>query len=1022
MARKTARAQGAADARDYRHDAMRKNNPPAGIAGRGTVERLRKQIYEYDAHLPPVLRFDQSGMPDDIPRIIDTALGQALLELRNPRPEDGLEVLEKELQGLLERALGAALKKPELRALVDAVRRADPWQEWAGKREKKRVEVDPVALHIHERVSARAILQVAARQAPQRSLFADPEQSYREAVQFYQHDVGWANRLILGDSLAVMSSLAVRENLAGKVQMIYIDPPYGIRFSSNFQPVVGERDVKDKDSDLTREPEVVKAFRDTWELGVHTYLSYLRDRLRVAHGLLAETGSVFVQIGDENVHRVRLVLDEVFGPANCMAEIVVQKTGGLGTSGLKTVVDYILWYAKDKPRCKYRQLHLGKQVGIGQGSGERYDQAEFPDGARRPLSRQEKDDPALIPRVARPFQLTRLSSDEYRPNTTVEYRFQGRAYLPGVSAHWKTTPEGLDRLNGSNRIQSTGKTIRYVRFIDDFPAYEITNIWTDVGGSPQKVYVVQTSPAVIQRCLLMTTDPGDLVIDPTCGSGTTAYVAEQWGRRWIAIDSSRVALFVARQRMLTATYDFFRLCDPSRGVGGGFVNKTVPHVTLGGIAQNKALDPIIEAHAPVLGACLAALNAALGTVTPDVRQALEHKLLVKSRARDPDDPVTDADTRRWKLPKDRWQEWEVPFDTDPDWPQPLQDALVAFRTAWRAKMDEVKACIDRSGDQEVLVDQPEIDRKILRVSGPFTVEGVEPAAQTLDEPSPIEAPEGSLPLFAADGGPEICTEAVNLEAYVEKMLRLLRSDGVRFMDNKQVQFESLERRNGGVLHGEGEWVLGEGEPRRVAICIGPQYGPVTARAVDQAIHAAARAGFDDLVMAGFAFDAEATGRIEDDLDPVVRTHLAHIRPDVQMEDLLKDSPASQIFTVFGSPRSRIEAVGGGEYVAHMEGMDVYDPLSNALIPTGADKVAAWFLDIDYDGRTFCVSQAFFPDRSAWAKLARALKGTVEEGAFEQFSGKESMRFTPGPSRRVAVKVIDPRGNEVMRVHDLPVAG
>ncbi len=989
MAKKTI-PSATTDIADYRHeDAKRKNNPPAGLAGRGTVETLKKQVYAYDAHLPPVLRFDQTGRADAVPE-------------------------------LLQKARSGPLSEADVRLLAEALRRQEPWLEWSGKRERKRVEVDPVALHIHERVSARAILQVAARQTPQRSLFADPVQSYKEAVQFYQHDVGWSNRLVLGDSLAVMSSLAVRENLAGKVQMIYMDPPYGIRFASNFQPVVGQRDVKDKESDLTREPEVVKAFRDTWELGYHTYLSYLRDRLRVARDLLTESGSVFMQIGDENVHRVRMVMDEVFGPGNCVAEIVVQKTGGLGSSGLKTVVDYVLWYAKDKAKHKYRQLFLTKQVGVGEGSGGRYDQVMMPGGAFRPLMRRERDQPETLPKEGRPFRVTSLTSGAFRPNTTVNYTFQGRVYHPGQHNCWKTTTDGLDRLTSAERIQSTGKSIQYVRYIGDFPAYEISNIWTDVGGSPEKVYVVQTSPAVIERCMLMTTDPGDLVLDPTCGSGTTAYVAEQWGRRWITVDSSRVALFVARQRLLTATFDYFKLREPSKGVAGGFASKSVPHVTLGSIAQNKALDPIFQKHAPVLTGLVERANVALALVTADLRQQLDDKLKAKRKAKNPDDPVTLADERRWTLPRERWEEWELPFDTDPDWPRALQEAVTAFRAAWRAKMDEVDACIGKNAEQEELVDQPEIDRKVLRVSGPFTVEGVEPMADTLDEASPVPGPEGDLPLFVADSANTTYGhEAANADAYIEKMLRLLRADGVRFMNNKQARIERLDRRSGSVLQAEGEWVAGEGEPRRLSVAVGPQYGPVTARAVEQAIRAAARGGFDDLVVAGFAFDAEATSLIEDDPDRDVRVHLAHIRPDVQLEDLLKDSPNSQIFTVFGSPRSRVEDVGGGELVAHMEGMDVYDPVTNTLQPTGADKVAAWFVDIDYDGRTFCVSQAFFPDRSAWEKIARALTGTVDPEAFEKFAGKKSHPFTPGPHRRVAVKVIDPRGNEVMRVHDLP---
>lgn len=980
------------DISDYRHDdAKRKNNPPAGIAGRGTVEKKAKQVYAYDPHLPPILRFDQQGKPDALP---------ALLQEARKRP----------------------LTEDEAQLLAEALRNQEPWLEWTGKREKKRVEVDPVALHIHERVSARAILQVAAKQTPQRTLFADPVQSYKEAVQFYQHDVGWANRLILGDSLAVMSSLAVRENLASKVQMIFIDPPYGIRFASNFQPVVGQRDVKDKEKDLTREPEVVKAFRDTWELGVHTYLTYLRDRLRVARDLLTPSGSIFVQISDENLHRVRALLDDTFGVSNFCSVITLKKTGAQTSELLPRVADYLLWYARDAKMVKYNQLFRPKRVGEGVGSGERYDRVEFPaNGHRRGLRARERKDVESVPKGGRVWQMTSLRSAGFRENTTVKYRYRENDYFPGANQNWKTTVDGLDRLAVAERIETTENQIAYVRYIEDFPAYPLTNVWDDTAGSVDKIYVVQTSPTVIERCVLMTTDAGDLVLDPTCGSGTTAHVAEQRGRRWITIDSSRVALFIARQRLLTATFEYFKLNDAEKGVGGGFENKTVPHITLKSIAQNKALDPIFAKHAPLLSEALSALNKHLPGVTASLRAKLEGKLTAKRKLRNPDDPVTDADERRWLLPKTSWQEWEVPFDTDPDWPKPLHEALVAYRTVWRAKMDDVNGCIDRNAEQEELVDQPEVDRKVLRVSGPFTVEGVEPMENTLDEPTPIAEPEGALPTMIGDFGGGYHVEAANTQAYVEKMLRLLRADGVRFMGNKQVKIERLDRRAGSVLTGEGDWLIGEGSVRTLAVVVGPQYGPVTAKAVEQAIRAAARGGFDDLLVAGFAFDSEATAVIDADSDTEVRCHLAHIRPDVQMEDLLKDSPNSQIFTVFGSPRSRVEDIGGAEFVAHMEGMDVYDPVANALLPTGADKVAAWFLDTDYDGRTFCVAQAFFPDRTAWDKLARALKGTLEEGAFEKFSGKKSLPFVAGKERRVAVKVIDPRGNEVMRVHELPEA-
>ncbi|MBI2858676.1 MAG: site-specific DNA-methyltransferase, partial [Chloroflexi bacterium] len=555
-----------------------------------------------------------------------------------------------------------------------------------------------------------------------------------------------------------------------------------------------------------------------------------------------------------------------------------------------------------------------------------------------------------------------------------------------------------------------------------------------------KVYAVQTATKVIQRCLLMTTDPGDLVLDPTCGSGTTAYVAEEWGRRWITIDVSRVALAIARQRLLTAKYDYYRLrptsaedvqrnprgtwlTDPACQIEGSctFDCKTVPHITLKSIAQNQALDPIFAKWEPVLAEKLVALNNALQRqVTKDIRFKLLAKLEEK-RKREGKKAITDADERRWRLPEKGWQEWEVPFDTDPDWPQVLQESLTDYRKAWRQKMDEVNACIAARADQEELVDQPFIEKSKVRVSGPFTMEGVIPAEESIqDEPeeSPIGGAPEALDTFG-NGEGSVQTEGQNAEAYLDRMIRLLREDGVRFPDNKVMKFVTLESlADGSTLHATGTWKNGEGGERQVAVVFGPQYGPLTAGMVEEGIRIAARRGFDDLVFAAFSFDGAAQAAIQDDPDPKLRIHMAQIRPDVNMGDLLKNTVSSQLFTVSGSPRTRIEKHKDGQYTVHMEGVDIYDPVTNATRPTGAEKVAAWFVDSDYDGRCFCICQAFFPDKSAWSKLAKALGGTLDQDAFDKLSGTVSLAFPLGKYKRIAVKVIDPRGNEVMRVHKL----
>jgi len=975
----------------FRYDAQRKNNPPAGLAAQARVRETPRLAYSYDPHLPPELRIDATGGADVLPDLLREATQRPLTET-------------------------------EARVVLMGLRQLQPWLEWAGKREARGFVVDPVALHIHERVSAQAILRMAKREDVQRELFADPKQPYREAVQFYQHDVDWANRLILGDSLQVMASLVKREDLAGKVQMIYLDPPYGIRFASNFQSEIGKRDVKDKEADLTREPEMIKAYRDTWTLGVHSYLAYLRDRLMLCRELLTDSGSIFVQISDENLHRVRAVMDEVFGAANFLACISFRKKlMPLGAKTLEGMADYLIWYARDGAAVKYRQLYIetepdprGRWTGVG-----------TPDGVLRRLTPNEGADFSKISFGDRIFGTVSQWAPSYSEKANYEFIFEGKPYWPTNGKCWVTTGEKMARLADSNRLFVEGDFPRFVSYHDDFKLRKLTHPWHDTAPAQDKEYVVQTSPGVIQRCLLMTTDPGDLVLDPTCGSGTTAYVAEQWGRRWITIDSSRVALAIARQRLLTAKFDQYETKPPKIESGrahapgdpaNGFIYKTVPHITLKSIAQNTGLDPIFTRHAPILSGKLAKLNAALKKVSPDLRRRLATKLAEKQK-REGKRSITDGDRRRWLLPESEWKEWEVPFDADDEWPAPLTSALGDYRAAWRAKMDEVDAAIAANAEPEELVDQPEIVPGVVRVSGPFTVEAVMPAEESMDD-SPIEEADGDLETF---GPSSPAADAINGEAYVDRMRRLLLADGVRFPDNKVAKISRLDRFDEPYLHAEGDWNVGAGKLRRVTVSFGPQHGPVTALQVEEALHAASRRGCDDVVFAGFNFDGAAQAVIQDDLNPRVRAHLAHIRPDVEMGGLLKDTPNSQLFTVFGTPRTALDRRRDGTFTVTMEGVDIYDPVENTIVPTRADKVAAWFLDTDYDGRTFCITQAFFPDKSAWEKLSRALKGYLDEDRFADLSGTTSLPFEAGKHARCAVKVIDPRGNEVMRVHRLDAA-
>jgi adenine-specific DNA-methyltransferase len=987
---------GAENVTDYRHKgAKRKNNPPAKLAAYGTLPAIPKIEYDYSPRRPPNLRFDTTGQADRLPELLAEATRRKLTD-------------------------------DEAHVLAEALRINEPWLEWAGKRESQATgfTVDPVALHIHERISSQAILKVAARQDVQRSLFSDPEQEYHEAVQFYQHDIDWTNRLILGDSLQVMASLARREDLAGKVQMIYIDPPYGIKYGSNFQPEVGRRDVKEKETDFTRELEMVKAYRDTWHLGVHSYLSYMRDRLVAAKELLGDTGSIFVQISDENVHRVRQLLDEVFGESNFVGCINYQTMVPLESGYIENVFDYLLWYAKDRGRSKYRNIAVPKEFA---GNLE-FRFIEGP-GYYRQLSDEELASVETLEERERVFKRSALESSGFTTSCTFGYPFQGKEFHPRGGRSWRTNRDGMIRLEAACRLFVLGTKLYFKMFHSDYGYTSLTNTWPDtVGGfSDTKAYVVQTNPKIIQRCMLMTTDPGDLVLDPTCGSGTTAYVAEQRGRRWITIDTSRVAVAIARQRLLTAKFDYYQLRDEKASVAGSFKYRCVPHITLKSIAQNANLDPIFTKHEPFLDKKLVACNAALAKVTPELRRKLSYKLLDKERS-EGKRAVTDADRRRWELPEkgQKWEHWRVPFDTDPDWPKELVEAVTAYRQAWREKMDEVDACIAANADQEELVDQPEVVKGVVRVSGPFTVEAVQPPEIS------VGAMEG---MFGGEPGPLESTfdtsngEAKNVEAYLDQMTKLLRMDGVRFPNNKEQAFSRLERLSGQDtgIHAEGRWtVKGEADPdpdgrATVAVAFGPQYGPVTAKQVEDLIRSANRRGYDDLVVAGFSFDGPAQAIIQEASHPQLRIHIAHIRPDVNpgMNGLLKEQPGSQLFTVFGQPRTRIEGPDRkGEYTVYMEGVDIYDPVNNVIRSTEDSKVAAWFLDGDYDGRCFCITQAFFPDKSAWEKLSKALGGVVDPDRFEALAGTISLPFPTGKHKCVAVKVIDPRGNEVMQVHKL----
>jgi len=856
----------------------------------------------------------------------------------------------------------------------------DPQLHWAGKKEHTSFEVDSVSLHVHERIDPLSIVQALKKKnggPRQNLLFERPSEKLglRDAIDFYRHPHGWSNRLIAGDSLLVMNSLLEKEGLGGQVQMVYIDPPYGIKYGSNFQPFVNKRDVKDrKDEDLTQEPEMIRAFRDTWELGIHSYLTYLRDRLLLAKQLLHESGSCFVQISDENLHHVRELMDEIFGAENLCALITVKKTTSASSHGLAGVCDYVVWYCRDRAKLKYRQLFQEKEIG-GIGSGQ-YTWVLGDDGNPR---RATDTDTAKNLRPLRPDQLA--SQRPAQGDDVTRFEFEGKYYTPGKGT-FKSDFNGLTRLANARRLMGIGNTLCYVRFIDDFPAFPITNLWDDTtssGFSDKKVYVVQTNPIVLQRLLLMTTDPGDLVLDPTCGSGTTAFVAEQWGRRWITCDSSRISIALAKQRFMTADFDFFELAHEQQGVVGDFIYKTVPHVTLKSIANN-----------------------------PDIKPGM--------------------------------------------------------------KRDQIDAAIARHAEQETLYDQPNVDKTKVRITGPFTVEAV--PAQTAIAPEDLgrsgkklanldgkktfpgmEDPQARNKLGftepTADASVARSGETLRQQEWRDE----LQKCGIRAKGGAMFQFSRVEPMAGTRwLHAEAE-TKGD-KPQRVVVSFGPEHAPLEQRQVEKAIDEAygLKPRPQIVLFASFQFDPEAAKDI-DSLQPEkvgIQVLKVQMNTDLLTEDLKKKRASNESFWLVGQPditlrkltkdelkqhraalekqlpndekrRKTEQAALEGMYVVEVAGFDYYDPRTGKVDGGGADKIAMWMLDPDYDGRSLYPRQVFFPmagKDEGWAKLAKSLKAELDEDLIEAYRGTVSLPFALGKERTIAVKIIDDRGIESLRVMDL----
>ena len=867
----------------------------------------------------------------------------------------------------------------------------DPQLVWRGKDEQdwSDLVVNAPPLYIQERVHPRVLVDDLMRESRngrgadeyQTDMFADfnglPSEDAK--TEFYQHDANWSNRMILGDSLQVMASLAEREGLRGKVQCIYVDPPYGIKFNSNFQWSTTSRDVRDGNaSHITREPEQVKAFRDTWRDGIHSYLTYLRDRLTAARDLLAESGSIFVQIGDENVYRVRALMDEVFGQDNHVADIVVLKTSSQTSQYLAGIADYVVWYASNKQHLKYRQLHKVKE--LGQAGTTQY-VWELSPGLRE--SRIGK---GRIP-SGHVFAADNLASQSGGATTRFEYKVSGKQFRVARGG-WKTNFLGMTRLEKAHRLKPIGNSLMYRRFLDDFSVYPIANVWDDVlatGFSEQKVYVVQSSQKLVERCVVMTTDPGDLVLDPTCGSGTTAYVAEQWGRRWITVDTSRVALALARTRIMGARYPYYLLFDSRDGqvkqaeierraasespaygdIRQGFVYDRVPHITLKAIANNSEIDVIWEAAREDLEPLREDLNRVLGV---------------------------------------SWEEWEVPRDAEETWSDEARSLHARWWERRIARQKEIDASIAANADYEYLYDKPYEDRSKVRVAGPFTVESISPHR-----------------VLGVDENGDIIAESSNGYGseydFAQVMLDNLRTSGVQQAHREdRIEFTSVAPWPGRLVCADGRYMEGDeddGIERRAAIFIGPEFGTVSRPDLVEAAREAADGGFDVLIACAFNYEAHTTefeslGRV-----PVLK---ARMNADLHMAEDLKNTGKGNLFVIFGEPDIDILDADDGQIQVRVNGVDVFHPNSGEVRSDGPEGIACWFIDTDYNEEAFFVRHAYFLGASdPYKSLKTTLKAEIDADAWATLHSDTSRPFDKPDSGRIAVKVINHLGDEVLKV-------
>jgi adenine-specific DNA-methyltransferase len=884
----------------------------------------------------------------------------------------------------------------------------DPQLVWRGKDEQdwSDLVVHASPLYIQEKVHPKALIDDLLRETREHEhaagqttadLFADFNGIPKgvDKTEFYQHDQNWSNRMILGDSLQVMASLAEREGLRGKVQCIYFDPPYGIKFNSNFQWSTTSRDVKDGNAGhITREPEQVKAFRDTWRDGIHSYLTYLRDRLTVARDLLSDSGSIFVQIGDENVHRVRAVLEEVFGENNCVSQIAFAKTSGSTEEFLGQTTDFLLWFCKDKERVKFRLALKRKRP--GEKGGTNYNRVRDVTGLSQSLTDDILNDSQIQSGNLRIYSLDNLTSQSAGRDkgegaaSWFGVEIDGKVHKPSLSVRWKTNEQGMARLKSAGRLEATATRLGYVRYLDDFPAVQITNRWEDVGASfmADKVYVVQTSQTVIQRCILLASDPGDLVLDPTCGSGSAAYVAEQWGRRWITIDTSRVALALARARIMGARYSFYLLADsregqmkeaevartglsshPVRGdIRQGFVYERVPHITLKSIANNAEIDVIWEKWQEKLEPLRTKLNKEL---------------------------------------KEKWEEWEVPREAGEKWGAAAKKVHAEWWEARIARQKEVDASIAAKAEYEYLYDKPYEERKKVRVAGPFTVESLSPHRML------GVGEDDELIDTAAQPGADYAAK----QSFPQMILENLKAAGVQQAHKEdRIMFTSLVPWPGDLVCAEGrynEGADGKGPEKRAAIFIGPEFGTVTRPDLVAAAREAGDANFDVLIACAFNYEAHTTefaklGRI-----PVLK---ARMNADLHMAEDLKATGKGNLFVIFGEPDISILDAEEGKVRVKVNGVDVFHPQTGEVRSDGPEGIACWFIDTDYNEESFFVRHAYFLGANdPYGALKTTLKAEINAEAWASLNSDTSRPFPKPKSGRIAVKVINHLGDEVMKV-------